>query len=163
MVAQLTWFSQHIKTLEADKRVSIRLYITRPPTLEVVPLTPTEGASEKKHSETATITKDPEKELRLRSETHFSSDSEKGPQSDGDVPSPMDGMDTHIENVPIIYQRPEIQAIIRTEIDETPVNKRVLVMGCGPDSLMRAVRDTSADCIRTQGPAVEVHCEQFGW
>lgn len=59
--------------------------------------------------------------------------------------------------------KPDVSALIRTEIEETPVENRILVLGCGPDGLMTQVRNTTAACIRSDGPGVELHCEQFGW
>jgi hypothetical protein len=59
--------------------------------------------------------------------------------------------------------RPDAASQIREAISSTPSNQRVLVAACGPEGLMRVVRDTTASLIRPEGPAVEMHCEQFGW
>lgn len=59
--------------------------------------------------------------------------------------------------------RPDTAQVIRREVAATPREKRVLVAACGPKGLMRVVRNTTADCIKGDGPAVELHCEQFGW
>lgn len=59
--------------------------------------------------------------------------------------------------------RPDAASLIRNAINTTPRNQRVLVAACGPDGLMRVVRDTTARSIVGDGPAVELHCEQFGW
>jgi len=59
--------------------------------------------------------------------------------------------------------RPDLAFLIRDAVTTTPPNQRVLVAACGPDGLMRVVRDTTARLIRGDGPAVELHCEQFGW
>ncbi|EHA48342.1 hypothetical protein MGG_01018 [Pyricularia oryzae 70-15] len=59
--------------------------------------------------------------------------------------------------------RPPAEVLIRSAVEATPADQRVLVVACGPDSLMRAARDTAASCIRPDGPGVELHCEQFGW
>jgi len=64
---------------------------------------------------------------------------------------------------PVQLGRPDTAALIRDAVNITPSNQRVLVAACGPDGLMRVVRDTTARLIRGDGPAVEVHCEQFGW
>lgn len=63
----------------------------------------------------------------------------------------------------VAYERPDVSDLIRGVVQDTPADKRLLVMGCGPDGLMRTVRNTSASCIRSDGPAIELHCEQFGW
>jgi hypothetical protein len=59
--------------------------------------------------------------------------------------------------------RPDAASLIRNAVDLTPRNQRVLVAACGPDGLMRIVRDTTAKLMVGDGPAVELHCEQFGW
>ena len=142
--------------MQADERVSVRLFVTKPPGLETAAGTPIDESSEKRNSLNVTVTRNEDKELAPRLNTHLSFDSEKGEQSESDVPSP-------IKNVPITYERPDVPAMIRVAVDATLDDKRVLIMGCGPDGLMGAVRDTGAECIRAKGPAVEVHCEQFGW
>ncbi|EEY18180.1 metalloreductase [Verticillium alfalfae VaMs.102] len=69
----------------------------------------------------------------------------------------------HIHGIPITYARPDISALIHHAIAQTPSSQRVLVMGCGPEGLMTEVRNTTAKSVRRKGPAVELHCEQFGW
>lgn len=59
--------------------------------------------------------------------------------------------------------RPDTATLIREAVQSTPPQQRVLVAACGPDGLMRVVRDTTASLIRGDGPGVELHCEQFGW
>lgn len=59
--------------------------------------------------------------------------------------------------------RPDTATLIREAVRSTPPNQRVLVAACGPDGLMRVVRDTTASLISGDGPGVELHCEQFGW
>lgn len=72
-------------------------------------------------------------------------------------------MVTHIERVAINYTRPDVSDIIRSVVNETPADEAVLIMGCGPAGLMKMIRNTSAACIRSDGPGIEVHCEEFGW
>ena len=79
------------------------------------------------------------------------------------LPSPLEGMERSIEGIAVHYLRPDVEVFIRTIIGESLPDQRVLVLGCGPSRLMQAVRNTSANCISGEGPAVELHCEQFGW
>lgn len=123
----------------------------------------TESALKNGGAHVAMIESVPKNEGPSDSEKSLTVDEEKGATSDSEPPSPIEGVQTYIGAVPVVYQRPNVPNLIRSEIDQTPVDKRVLVMGCGPDGLMRAVRDTTAKCIRGDGPAVELHCEQFGW
>ncbi|KAJ9156570.1 Ferric/cupric reductase transmembrane component 2 [Pleurostoma richardsiae] len=64
---------------------------------------------------------------------------------------------------PVTAGRPDAATLITEAVRDTPQGQRVLVAACGPDGLMRVVRDAAARCIRGDGPAVELHCEQFGW
>lgn len=59
--------------------------------------------------------------------------------------------------------RPDTATVIFDTVGSTPADQRVLVAACGPPGLMRVVRNTTAKCIRGEGPGVELHCEQFGW
>lgn len=64
---------------------------------------------------------------------------------------------------PVKAGRPDTATLIREAVSGTPSDGRVLVAACGPAGLMRTVRDTTASLIRGDGPAVELHCEEFGW
>lgn len=59
--------------------------------------------------------------------------------------------------------RPNTATLVRDAVSGTPAHQRVLVAACGPDSLVRVARQTTASLIRGDGPGVELHCEQFGW
>lgn len=52
--------------------------------------------------------------------------------------------------------RPDTATLIREAVSSTPPHQRVLVAACGPDGLMRVVRDTTASLIRGDGPGVEL-------
>jgi hypothetical protein len=57
--------------------------------------------------------------------------------------------------------RPHVGRLIDAAIAATPADGRVLVLGCGPPTLMDAVR--TGTHIATCGPGVELHMESFGW
>lgn len=59
--------------------------------------------------------------------------------------------------------RPDSATLIREVVNSTPPNQRVLIAACGPAGLMKITRDTTAAVIQANGPAVELHCEQFSW
>lgn len=84
-------------------------------------------------------------------------------ESDSDAPSPMESMPREIEGVAIHYQRPDVDEIIRSAFRGMASDQSMLVLGCGPEGLMKRVRNTTASCVRGDGPSVELHCEQFGW
>ncbi|KAH9900225.1 ferric reductase NAD binding domain-containing protein [Xylariomycetidae sp. FL2044] len=66
-------------------------------------------------------------------------------------------------DLPLIHGRPDTETLIKDAVESVDKDQRVLVAACGPDGLLKIVRDTTANCIRVHGPAVELHCEQFGW
>ncbi|CAK7211343.1 hypothetical protein SCUCBS95973_001080 [Sporothrix curviconia] len=59
--------------------------------------------------------------------------------------------------------RPDAATVIRNAVSSTARSQRVLVAACGPPALMKTVRSTTANCITSDGPSVELHCEQFSW
>jgi hypothetical protein len=64
----------------------------------------------------------------------------------------------------VIYSgRPDVVSLVKESIASTPSDKRVLVMGCGPKTLMSAVQNAVADAIMDNGAGVELHLEKFGW
>lgn len=77
--------------------------------------------------------------------------------------SPKSGFGAGIDQSLVKHGKPCIPSLISAVISETSADHRVLVMGCGPITLMDEVRRTTAANIRAEGPVVELHCEQFGW
>ncbi|CAK7227140.1 hypothetical protein SEUCBS140593_006477 [Sporothrix eucalyptigena] len=59
--------------------------------------------------------------------------------------------------------RPDAATVIRNAVSSTARSQRVLVAACGPPALMKTVRSATANCITSDGPSVELHCEQFAW
>ncbi|KAL1902966.1 hypothetical protein Sste5346_000878 [Sporothrix stenoceras] len=59
--------------------------------------------------------------------------------------------------------RPDAETVIRNAVSSTARSQRVLVAACGPPALMKTVRSATAKCITSDGPSVELHCEQFAW
>lgn len=150
-----------------DERVTLRLYVTRSVAAEVSRAVPCEYQLTKSESIITTTTADQEKEnvsgAHKAKVSALSVASCRERTSDSEPTSPSDGVVTSIAHVQVVYRRPDVAELIRTTIDETSANKRVLVMGCGPDGLMQTIRNTTACCIRSEGPAVELYGEQFGW
>lgn len=66
-------------------------------------------------------------------------------------------------NLDISEGRPDVKEMIRREVESAERTERILIIGCGPSSLMDDVRNATAASIQCEGPAVELHCEQFGW
>ncbi|EMR62378.1 putative ferric reductase like transmembrane component protein [Eutypa lata UCREL1] len=68
-----------------------------------------------------------------------------------------------VRDLPLVYGRPDTEGLIREAVQSVSKDQRVFIAACGPTSLIEVVRNTTASCIRADGPAVELHCEQFGW
>ena len=60
------------------------------------------------------------------------------------------------------HGRPDFHAVISRVVDESTVDKRVLVAACGPGGLVDGVRDAVKKNTKTGGPSVEMHVEAFG-
>ena len=91
-------------------------------------------------------------------------DARTGMQSDShSETSQEDGLQVHIRNIPITYHRPRVSSIIADAVSQTTRHERLLVLGCGPDGLITDVRGATARCIGSSGPAIDLHCEKFGW
>ncbi|UKZ73309.1 hypothetical protein TrVFT333_000952 [Trichoderma virens FT-333] len=158
--SHLNWFASHLDTLAKDSRVDLQLYITRSSETQVdeekrpesMPITPSSDTDLEKA--VGNVTAQP---LESSSEESVAEETDSTPNSSAVEVQP------HAYNSSIKRGKPDVSALIQTIIGETPVEKRVLVLGCGPDGLMTQVRNTTAACIRSDGPGVELHCEQFGW
>ncbi|KAH7030765.1 ferric reductase NAD binding domain-containing protein [Microdochium trichocladiopsis] len=66
-------------------------------------------------------------------------------------------------SLPLLPGRPDVAAYIKATISSVEPSKRVLVAACGPPLMLKTIRNAAAECVRGDGPSVEVHCEQFGW
>lgn len=155
----LGWFASHLDTLANDDRVQLQLYVTRSSEEEAddeksqEPMPTTESSEIDLEKAVAAITAQP---LGSASEESIADETDSTQNNDPAVQS-------HAYASFIKRGKPDVPALIQTMIGETPVEERVLVLGCGPDGLMTQVRNTTAACIRSDGPGVELHCEQFGW
>ncbi|KAL6700406.1 ferric reductase NAD binding domain-containing protein [Trichoderma pleuroticola] len=157
--SHLKWFASHLDTLAKDSRVDLELYVTRSSEEkddetrpESMPITPSSETDLEKSI--GNVTAQP---LQSSSEESVAEETDST-QNAGPVE-----VQPHAYQSSIKRGKPDVAALIQTIVGETPAEKRVLVLGCGPDGLMATVRNTTAACIRSDGPGVELHCEQFGW
>ena len=67
------------------------------------------------------------------------------------------------QTLPVSYGRPDVMKIIHNAIDKASNSQRILVLCCGPNSLMTQVRGAVVERLRSAGPELELHCEGFGW
>ncbi|KAH8887715.1 hypothetical protein GQ53DRAFT_655205 [Thozetella sp. PMI_491] len=183
----LSWFREHLDTLKThthSPKVKVSLYVTRAPSNDSadgqdgtargmrsvssqsfeggessMPASPVGGDPEKGPLQLPlTRTKielDIEKEFEKASEQHVEHQ-ESNVSSTSTTP---DLMHAHAFKL----GRPDVETLIRDAVARATNDQRVLVAACGPDGLMRVVRQTTASLIKGTGPAVELHCEHFGW
>ncbi|KAF9882381.1 ferric reductase transmembrane component 5 [Colletotrichum karsti] len=178
--ARLEWFSNSLATIRHTLNSSVQLYVTRNPGSQTSSQENVTNVTERSRS--GTVSSEASGPFTVSSEKHDEkhaprlpskvltrtiSDPEKsGNESELTTPtSPVQQVELgpSIHGIPINFGRPDVSKIITKAIEETPADQRVLVMGCGPETLMTQVRNTAAMHIRPSGPAVELHCEQFGW
>ncbi|CAH0026506.1 unnamed protein product [Clonostachys rhizophaga] len=147
---QLPWYARDVKRLQSDGRVSVKLFVTRSPSL--------------RDSDT-----DSDENMFTRSAPGSSSNKEEGADVDpekGGILSESEDVGytaTHFGNAPIAYGRPDVGSLIGDAIHEMSSEKHVLVLGCGPSGLMETVRSKTVSCLHGEAPSVELHCEEFGW
>ncbi|KAM0078830.1 hypothetical protein ACKRZS_008695 [Fusarium odoratissimum] len=150
-----TWFADHVETLRRDHRVSTKIYVTRASETEIVPWRQLSSRSHASSSSTF-IEPDPEKDVLPHVDTaRLSLDIEKNEALSPAINASMDDA-FHVG-------RPDVASLVEELTENLPSDKRVLVMGCGPRTLMSAVQDAAADCIVENRAGVELHLEQFGW
>lgn len=155
--AFLCWFAQHLEALHQYRRVSIKVYVTRASTAETVPQRQPSTSSHTSYS-SGSVDLDPEKEVMTQDNSNTRPSPDLG--RDGD---PLSAAHLSTGNTAICSGRPDIASLIKESVESIPSDKRVLVMGCGPKTLMSAVQDATADAIMDNGAGVELHLEKFGW
>jgi hypothetical protein len=79
-------------------------------------------------------------------------DIEKHPETDVQLSHP---------STTIRAGRPDIARFIVEMVEKSGSSDRIAVAACGPDGLMQAARKTVAECIKIDGPSLELHYEQF--
>lgn len=160
LLGHLKWFASHLDTLAKDSRVNLELYVTR---------SSEEKADDETRPESMPVTPSSETDLEkavgnvTAQPLQSSSEESVAEETDSSQTAGPVEVQPHAYQSSIKRGKPDVAVLIQTIIGETPVEQRVLVLGCGPDGLMATVRNTTAACIRSDGPGVELHCEQFGW
>lgn len=156
------WFSEHISTLRGDPRVSFHFHITGSTAPQAVTssgqTTPRDDYT--LEAEKNIMTKQIVPHLQTQ-ESVMSIDSEKSITTRG-APVTVIANVNH-QGAHFSYGRPDVSKMLCAEMDSMGANEHVLVMGCGPQGLMKEVRNTTASRIQPGTASVELHCEEFGW
>lgn len=182
----LSWFKEQLDILRThahSTKVNVALYVTRAPSSSTdLPQGQTHLLQSRSSSEEggespplSPVDSDVEKNMpRIPAPTHQRAPADRDPEKVGietqvesSCASGKDATTTtsvsHGFEHAVKEGRPDAASLIRNAVTTTPSNQRVLVAACGPDGLMRIVRDTTARLMTSDGPGVELHCEQFGW
>lgn len=62
----------------------------------------------------------------------------------------------------VAFKKLDAGALVRSRLLGAKSHHRVLIIACGPSSLMNAVRDTADECRWETNCRVDIHCEDFG-
>ncbi|EPE08173.1 ferric reductase like transmembrane component [Ophiostoma piceae UAMH 11346] len=144
-IDSLTWYAKHLDTLQSHAKapqVHVSLHVTR------VPGSSDDDARRGRPVVHREIEKKADNEQTEGANVH-------GSGTDTPASTPL--------RHPFSPGRPDAAAVIREAVSSTARSQRVLVAACGPPSLMTTVRNATAQCITSDGPSIELHCEQFGW
>lgn len=177
----LSWFAEHLQTLKThanSPKVNVSLYVTKTSSSSAATTAESSDAEDARHQHRHTTQSTTIEEKGNHDSFDVADDAEKAVitttiQHDGTsrrgplIPSASASTDDlwrggH-HGHEIKAGRPDAATLIREAVSSTPATGRVLVAACGPQGLMRVVRNTTASLIRGDGPGVELHCEQFGW
>ena len=182
----LSWFREHLdilKTHAHSTKVKTSIYVTRAPSSEnlgaghatqemrsVSSQSSDGGETSMPASPAGEAEKGP---LHLPPSTHggIDIDIEKEFEKVGgqhvehktSIPNNLAGNNNPVHGHVFKVGRPDVATLIQEAVARATNDQRVLVAACGPDGLMHVVRQTTAALIKGRGPAVELHCEQFGW
>ncbi|KAI4860823.1 ferric reductase NAD binding domain-containing protein [Hypoxylon rubiginosum] len=167
----LTWFTEHLNNLRNhyhSPKVSLKVHVTRLPPTHPAGRSGSTARTSSSGSSTDLVPSALEKSVEFSAVSGQVSSAATPYQSDRDdkysprrvdIPSSAASM----VDLPIIVGRPDTEALIRSAVESVGRDQRVLIAACGPDGLIKVVRNVAASCISVDGPAIEVHCEQFGW
>ncbi|KAM0341393.1 hypothetical protein ACHAPU_010036 [Fusarium lateritium] len=154
----LAWFSEHLETLHHDRRVSTKIYVTRASETDIVPQR--QPSTSRSTSSSTSIDPDREKDILPGPNATRSSLDNRQHKITPTI-SPAESLPSG--GTTVYLGRPDVVSLIKELVESTPSHKRVLVMGCGPKTLMSTVQNATSDCVMDNGAGIELHLEQFGW
>lgn len=167
--ANLSWFADHLQILKThphSPKVTTSLYISEASTSSS-PSSSSEDVRRRSTSEgekTLTGTSSPATAPSLRTIHPTSTAAAAAADPEKDAPLALVASSSSSSHGHAVrFGRPDTATLIREAVAATPATGRVLVAACGPEGLMRVVRDVTAGLIGGEGAGVELHCESFGW
>ncbi|KAL3420053.1 ferric reductase like transmembrane component [Phlyctema vagabunda] len=160
----ISWHEKELAQLQSSPLINLILHASRigiddSPSEPTSPISPTD--SEKSNAETALS----------NASTVVSASSEKQHLPSLDVEKypaiQAHELSARSRTWRILPGRPDVKYLIEHAVADATKDgsRRVAIVACGPEALMRTVRRTTADCITVSGtgPSISLHSEQFGW
>ncbi|KAH6662923.1 ferric reductase like transmembrane component [Plectosphaerella plurivora] len=142
----IDWFAGHLSKLVAVLNFSVSVYVT--------------GTSRPSSSQATSSQRDGETPPASADGGHMASGLA---ESDVEAIRYKERYGEGSLGFPIMYERPQMSAIINHAVDDASSKERVLVMGCGPDKMVKEMRASTAARMSVKGPALDFYCEQFSW
>ncbi|KPM45558.1 hypothetical protein AK830_g947 [Neonectria ditissima] len=161
----LTWFISHLDELRSHpSRINVVLHVTGESFVNTpVPCTSSPGSSTPlllaSRDFTSQISRDePTEFLQRLLKTRLDSPGEE--ENDPLRDETFESMDLD-NRFDVRYKRMRVCKVIHETVESVGTNQRLLIATCGPKSLIADVMNTAGECISSDGPSIEVHCESF--
>ncbi|KAF5536694.1 ferric-chelate reductase [Fusarium napiforme] len=145
-VEQLSWFRRHLRNIaNSEYPISVKVYVTGE-----------RSASGSVHDDSDPLISPymAERGILLREDAF-----------DYQTISEIDdlcGLTDDESKCKPLFEKLDVDETIRTAIEALGSHDRVLVLSCGPRSLMDAVQDSASKWQKKRNIRIDVHCEDFG-
>ncbi|KAI1015423.1 hypothetical protein LB504_010982 [Fusarium proliferatum] len=147
---QLSWFRRHLGDLtESANPINLKIYVTGE-----------RSASDSSRDDIDTLESSwgAEREILLREDAF---DYETISEMDDLCVSARGAVDNELKSSSI-FEKLDVDGTIRKAAQASGIHDRVLVLSCGPKSLMEAVQDSVFKWQKKTNIRIDVHCEDFG-
>ncbi|SCV39814.1 related to ferric-chelate reductase [Fusarium fujikuroi] len=149
-VEQLSWFRRHLGNLtESPYPINLRIYVTGERSA---------SGSLRDDIDTPESSWGTEREILLREDA---SDYETISAMDDLCVSACGAVDNELKSSSF-FEKLDVDGTIRKAAQASGSHDRVLVLSCGPKSLMEAVQDSVSKWQKKKNIRIDVHCEDFG-
>jgi hypothetical protein len=135
------WFTRELSELSSSPHVSVKLHLTR-----------------SSNSSTTTSVSKTEKDIEI--EATQSQFAKSDPEKSGSISSISVRSNSKFAE---IQRRPDISSTLGELVVATEAHERTIVAACGPDGMMRDIRDAVVGLVGKGDRSVELHCETFAW
>ncbi|KAF5978536.1 ferric-chelate reductase [Fusarium coicis] len=149
-VEQLSWFHRHLRDIaNSEYSVSVKVYVTGERSTPSSVHDDSDPQTSPCEAEWGILLREDTIDYQTISEIDELRGSIRGATEDELKSSPF-------------FEKLDVDETIRTAIEASISHDRVLVLSCGPKSLMDAVQDSASKSQRQRNIRIDVHCEDFG-